>query len=227
MAEHWTTGWLLYEKTDYEAARESFQHWLEFIRMYNPEYSARQLAYNGFCRGLIDLRSGHIDSARSRLAEIESLLPDVEPANKEWIQYRYELLYTDLLLMEDSTQKAVDLCENRSELDIPYMKAERLAPYNIPCLHDILARVYQQNGELDKAIAEYERLLNFDPAGKNRHLIHPRYHYRLARLYQDQGLTPKAIQQYETFLALWQDADEDLPELVDARQRLSKLTGRG
>jgi len=33
----------------------------------------------------------------------------------------------------------------------------------------------------------------------------------------------KAIEQYEIFLKIWKDADKDLPEFVDAKNRLAKL----
>ncbi len=97
--------------------------------------------------------------------------------------------------------------------------------YNLPFLKDLLARAYLQKGELDKAIAEYERLITFDPNSRDRRLIHPKYHYRLARLYEEKGWSDKAIKEYEKFLKIWKDADEDLPELIDAKSRLAKLRG--
>ena len=96
-------------------------------------------------------------------------------------------------------------------------------PYNVPFLKDVLARAYQQNGEIDKAIAEYERLVVFDPKREERYLIHPKNYYRLARLYEQKGLKKKAIEHYQRFLNLWKNADPDIPEVIEAKNRLSEL----
>jgi len=47
----------------------------------------------------------------------------------------------------------------------------------------------------------------------------------LAKLYEEKGWSSKAIEQYERCVDIWKDADEDLPELIDAKKRLVKLTG--
>ena len=90
-----------------------------------------------------------------------------------------------------------------------------------------MARTYLQIGEIDKAIAEYERLITFDPIGKERLLIHPKYHYRLAKLHEEKGWRGKAIEHYEKFLELWKDADPGIAEVEDAGKRLSELRGVG
>ena len=80
-----------------------------------------------------------------------------------------------------------------------------------------------QNGQLEKAITEYEKLITFDPKSKDRRMIPPKYHYRLARLYQEKGRSEQAIKEYKKFLELWEDADNDLPELKEAKKRLATL----
>jgi len=49
--------------------------------------------------------------------------------------------------------------------------------------------------------------------------------YTLAKLYEQTGQMMKAVKTYEQFLTIWRNADKDLPELMDAKIRLSKLKG--
>jgi tetratricopeptide (TPR) repeat protein len=89
-----------------------------------------------------------------------------------------------------------------------------------------LAKAYLQKGDVDSAIAEYERITSFNPASQERGLIHPLHRYELAKLYEKKGLKDKAIAQYERFLTLWKNADADRPEPKDARARLARMRER-
>ena len=47
----------------------------------------------------------------------------------------------------------------------------------------------------------------------------------MGKIYEKKGDTGNAIKSYEKFLDLWKDADEDLPDLMDAKKRLAGLKG--
>jgi hypothetical protein len=54
-------------------------------------------------------------------------------------------------------------------------------------------------------------------------LVHPFGHLRLAKLYEQKGLIDEAKEQYTLALSYWQDADEGLAPVLDARQSLARL----
>ncbi len=47
--------------------------------------------------------------------------------------------------------------------------------------------------------------------------------YYLGQAYEGNGQTDKAISQYEKFLNIWKNADEGIPSVIDAKERLAKL----
>ncbi|MFB0565248.1 MAG: protein kinase [Candidatus Aminicenantaceae bacterium] len=222
----WMKGWIHYDREEFDASQNYFKSWFDFRIKNDPDGIPTYKAFYNFYLGLGDLKQGRIDLAKSKLVELRTLLPEVNPAAKDQITVNYDFFNGEVLLAEDSMDKAIAACKKILPLGMPRIypgSQMTVLVYNIPLINDVLARAYQQKGDKDRAIAEYERLATFDPKTPDRRLIHPKYHYRLAKLYEEKGWKGKAIEHYEKFLNLWKNADPGIPEVEDARKRLAAL----
>ena len=223
----WMRGWSSYYKSKFDLSRQQFKNWREAITQYASPWTSPVAYYPAECSfylGLVDLKQGRSDSAAASRLEMKSQMSAMKSASQFWITpCNYDLLYGEILLAQDSTEKTIAFYEQAHASQIPYMFSITLLPLNPPLPQDQLARAYHRKGELDKAVSAYERLITFDPNGKDRRLIHPLHHYRLAKLYEEKGWTAKAVEQYEKFLAIWKNADRLFSEVPDAKTRLAKL----
>jgi tetratricopeptide (TPR) repeat protein len=215
-------GWIYFDRGEYELCRSCFEEYRDFVKDYRHLYDKiggiQMSAY-------VDIREGWIDSAKARMAKTKPLMLEQSEKDPYWKGKSRisRFLRIEIMLAEGASDEAIAAGEETSPLGIVSMGHKELLSDNIPFLQDILARAYYRNGELDKAIAEYERLITFDPNSKDRRLIHPKYHYLLAKLYEEKDWKGKAIEQYEKFLEIWKNADKDLPELIGAKARYANL----
>jgi tetratricopeptide (TPR) repeat protein len=82
-------------------------------------------------------------------------------------------------------------------------------------LEDCLAKAFFETGSIDEAISEYRRILQLNPN-------YPLAQYNLAQAYERKGEKDQARAAYERFLQTWKDADADVPEVINAHQRLAR-----
>ena len=223
----WFRLWVYYDRHELELSRKQNEAWLRINLEIDPKYKVYYEACSKFALGLIELEEGKLDLARSKLKEIDSVLPGFISGMKENLQFFHDRLGSEIYLAEGSLNKAKDIFEKTSpsafldSIFFPHRAGEIF--YNTPFLRDVLAKAYIKIGDLDKAIAEYEWLINFDPKIESRFLIHPKYHYQLAKLYEQKGFKAKAAEQYRRFLELWKDADSGQAETEEAKARLAAL----
>jgi serine/threonine protein kinase/Flp pilus assembly protein TadD len=218
----WTLGWHYYELGDTEKSRNAFQYLIDtFDNINDPTRILKHKITINYANGMLDLKEGKIDSAKSRLEIMKSNFEKVDesiltPGLEHWINS----ISIEILLAENKPDSALIACKKLT----PFMHEHSFWYSFFPCSKDIIARTHLRNGNIDSAIVEYEKLTTFDPEEWDYHLIYPKNHYRLAILYDQTGQSEKAIREYNRFLELWKNADKNFTELTDAKERLNNLT---
>jgi tetratricopeptide (TPR) repeat protein len=120
-------------------------------------------------------------------------------------------VYAIIELQRGKASKAVELLRVAD----PYDDAHTGSLY-------LRGRAYLQAGQASEAVAEFQKVLRLklsrptDPVLSLAQL-------GLARAYAMQGDLPKARTAYQDFLAIWRNADPDLPLLRDAKAEYAKL----
>jgi tetratricopeptide (TPR) repeat protein len=176
-----------------------------------------------FYQGLADIRQNRPEAARARLAKIEAARPNIVDQEKSTLEMAYYHLLSEILAAQGEPEKTIEAYNKVGGPGVVIGGIYTLIMNGVPSTYDIPARAYLKKGEVDKAIAEYEKLVSPDPVAREFRLIHPLSRFRLAKLYEQKGLRPKALEQYEKLAKIWKDADPDFPEAKEAKRRLAAL----
>ena len=85
------------------------------------------------------------------------------------------------------------------------------------------AECHLRAGDLEVAVNALEKLQGlFDYRYDVRAVYYPKSFYLIGKIREKQGMPQRAVKNYEKFLELWNDADKDLPNLLDAKARLAE-----
>jgi tetratricopeptide (TPR) repeat protein len=174
--------------------------------------------------------------AEGDLLRLRSLAPSFVKAGRA--EQLERLIRHHAALEKDSKSRFVqeELQFARGYLELirgnPQVATEMVEPLarnsNLRQRHVILGRIYEAREMWREAAAEYEEAMR-NPHEKWFLFGNPAAwvleQFRLARVYEKLGDTDRARHWYERFTEDWKDADPDIPELIEARERLGALGG--
>lgn len=167
---------------------------------------------------LADARAGNVNESQALAEELIKRYPDGTIVNNYWVP-------TIRASVQMSRQKPLESIEIlRTSAPYELARAEQNATAFVTVLEPVYTRGLanlQANRGADAAAA-FQKILDYPGIA----LIYPvraLAHLGLARAYVMQGDTAKAKAEYEIFLALWKDADPDIPIYQQVKAEYAKL----
>jgi len=154
---------------------------------------------------------------RSRAEKLAAALDKTFPLHTQVQRYWLPTIRAAVALEHKDPNRAVDLLEETSTIEL----GETGSPVALAPVY-VRGETYLALLDGDRAAAEFQKfidhrgLVSIFPWGALAHL-------GLARAYALQGDTAKARAAYQDFLALWKDADPDIPILKEAKAEYAKL----
>lgn len=164
-----------------------------------------------FLYGKMLIRDGKIQKAEKILNEISARIIEGNRSDKA----AYNILKGEIELLNGNSAEALELIETAVSLRYDNYILESLAHY------------YNVTGNKDMAISKYEEIVhNTNQLGWEAQEYWIKAKYLLGKIYEEKGNQEQAEKYYQDLLNIWNDADSDLPELINAKSRLTKLLGQ-
>jgi len=210
----------------YEEAYQAFNQYLRLSGEYRKSagesglpYLPSQQKYDLFFKGRIQAEMKSFDEARKTAEELRSLIE--KGINTKELR-DYECILGLIELGKKNYRQAADLFGKAcGRLDFEnYGGADA---FEHAGFFDALARALYESGDLDKARKEYEKITLLTTGRLGNEDIYARAYYMLGKIAEQQGDKARARENYRKFLDFWKGADPGLPEVEDAKKRLSSL----
>ena len=162
--------------------------------------------------------SGDSSSALAIVTRLEEQYPE-----DTCVHFSYSPALRALLAMsQGSPEKAIQLLTVSKAYEVAQTGVSNYARYGAMYPTYVRGLAYQQLHKPREAAAAFQRMLDHpglllaDPIG-------PAARLQLARALSDSGETARAKSVYREFLALWKDADPDIPLLKQAKAEFARL----
>jgi len=223
MVTNWMLAFVHIDQGEFDEAGRSLDAFVDINTKRNPTRQSMTGTMKAIMRARVDIARGRPASARTTLAEAEPLAAGLDPSVNDDLILQRAVTEAEAALAAGRVDEAIAIAEGLTLRPFITMRIADISSYNQPFLKDVLARAYWKRGDLDRAAAEYRKLLTVDPLNQIRYLMSPLYHYRLGRVLEEKGDLAGARAEYAKFLEGWKDADASHPELADARRRLASL----
>jgi tetratricopeptide (TPR) repeat protein len=217
---HLLASWLSLEKEEYARGITNAMTAGRLIPQLTDPARRRVQFLVPVLAGVAEARAGHLDRAQTHLNGVRAVF-DRTVAQENWwvrsLEGEIALARGDL-----TAAKSAFAAGEPPQKSFFGLGAEHTLFSNQLPFRDGRARVEARAGDLRAAIALYRALLAPGPGQKWTAMLEPRYVLQLARLLEKDGDTGGARAEYRRFTELWKDADADLPELHEARQKIAR-----
>ncbi|MCP4703930.1 MAG: tetratricopeptide repeat protein [candidate division Zixibacteria bacterium] len=200
---HFFRSRIFTEQQIWVLALEEIEKAIELYKISNPNNKS---TYR-YLRILILANMGEMAEAKKGLKELKTYVDEI--GNSE---YAYWYAAGSIDIVEGNLDKACASFKKSRDYNNEYFVGYKLATTYL------LAERY------DEAILEFERILNI--YGLQRAffgVFSVKIHYYLGLAYEHSGQRNKAIDQYSIFLKIWKDADKEIKEIEETRNRLVRL----